>query len=225
MSRTQHSALSTKVTIAAGEVTLAGDLALVDNAQGIVVFAHGSGSSRFSSRNRYVARVLNEGGLATLLFDLLTADEHEIDLLTRQLRFDIDLLSERMIATLDWMAAESTVADLAIGLFGASTGAAAALNAAAVCPHRVAAVVSRGGRPDLAMAALPRVKAPTLLIVGGLDLTVIEMNRTAQAALQAPCRLEIVAGATHLFEEPGTLEQVAALARDWFLEHLHGPIS
>ena len=213
-----------EVTVQAGKVTLDGILLVPDNPKGLVVFAHGSGSSRFSSRNRYVAGVLNKGGLATLLFDLLTAEEHAIDVRTRELRFDIDLLSERMVATLDWLGVESTVAGLTIGLFGASTGAAAALNAAAARPDRVAAVVSRGGRPDLAMTTLPLVKAPTLLIVGGLDLTVIGMNREAEAALEAPCRVEIVAGATHLFEEPGTLEQAAALACDWFLEHLHGPV-
>lgn len=213
-----------EVTVQAGKVTLDGILSVPVNPRGLVVFAHGSGSSRFSSRNRYVAGVLNKGGLATLLFDLLTAEEHAIDVQTRELRFDIDLLSERMVATVDWLESESIVADLPIGLFGASTGAAAALNAAAARPDRVAAVVSRGGRPDLAMTTLPLVKAPTLLIVGGLDLTVIGMNREAEAALEAPCRVEIVAGATHLFEEPGTLEQAAALACDWFLEHLHGPV-
>jgi pimeloyl-ACP methyl ester carboxylesterase len=186
--------------------------------------AHGSGSSRFSSRNRYVAGILNDGGLATLLFDLLTDEENKIDIYTRELRFDIDLLSRRMVATLDWLGGETAVNELPIGLFGASTGAAAALNAAAERPARVAAVVSRGGRPDLAMAALPKVQSPTLLIVGGLDFQVIEMNRAAEAALNAPCQVEIVEGATHLFEEPGTLEQVAVLARDWFLEHLHGPV-
>jgi len=224
MINAQHAAQSTEVTVQAGKVTLDGNLTLPDNPKGVVAFAHGSGSSRFSSRNRYVASVLNEGGLATLLFDLLTADENEIDVQTAELRFDIKLLSERMVATLDWMSTQAVIADLPIGLFGASTGAAAALNAAAACPHRVAAVVSRGGRPDMAMDALPRVKAPTLLIVGGLDLAVIEMNRTAHNALKVPCRMEIVDGATHLFEEPGTLEQVAVLARDWFLQHLHGPI-
>lgn len=219
MTSEQRTMQSTDVIVQAGKVMLEGNLAVPGNAQGIVVFAHGSGSSRFSSRNRYVAEVLNDGGLATLLFDLLTADEHEIDIVTRKLRFDIDLLSERMVATVDWLGAEETVNKLPIGLFGASTGAAAALNAAAERPDKVAAVVSRGGRPDLAMNALPRVQAPTLLIVGGLDLQVIELNRVAEAALEAPCRVEIVAGATHLFEEPGTLEQVAALARNWFLEH------
>jgi pimeloyl-ACP methyl ester carboxylesterase len=220
MSSEQHTVLTSGVTVQAGDVALEGDLAVPPDAKGIVVFAHGSGSSRFSSRNRYVAGVLNEGGLATLLFDLLTAEEHNIDVLSREYRFDIDLLSRRMVATLDWLGSETAVNQLPIGLFGASTGAAAALNAAAVRPDRVAAVVSRGGRPDLAMAALPKVESPTLLIVGGLDFQVIEMNRAAEAAIEAPCHVEIVEGATHLFEEPGTLEQAAALARDWFLENL-----
>ena len=211
------------LTVQAGEVALEGILAVPDTARGIVVFAHGSGSSRFSSRNRYVARVLYEAGLATLLFDLLTAQEHAIDVITREFRFDIALLGTRMIATLDWLGAETAVAGQPIGLFGASTGAAAALHAAAARPDRVAAVVSRGGRPDLAMPELKRVRAPTLLIVGGLDLAVIEMNRAAERALGAPCRIAVVAGATHLFEEPGTLEQVAALARDWFLQYLPAP--
>jgi dienelactone hydrolase len=220
MSSEKHTVQVSGVTVAAGDVTLEGNLAVPPDARGIVVFAHGSGSSRFSSRNRYVAGVLNEGGLATLLFDLLTAEEHEVDVMTRELRFDIPLLSRRMVATVDWLGSESTVSSLPIGLFGSSTGAAAALNAAAERPARVAAVVSRGGRPDLAMASLPGVESPTLLIVGGLDWQVIEMNRAAEAELEAPCRVEIVEGATHLFEEPGTLEQVAALARDWFLEYL-----
>lgn len=211
---------ATDVVVQAGEVQLQGNLVIPDSASGIVVFVHGSGSSRFSPRNQYVANVLNQGGLATLLFDLLTANEHEIDVQTRELRFNIDLLSERMTATLDWLAEQASVAKLAIGLFGASTGAAAALNAAAARPDAVAAVVSRGGRPDLAMGALSQVVAPTLMIVGGLDRQVIEMNRTAANAMKEPCRIEIVEGATHLFEEPGKLEQVAALARDWFLEHL-----
>jgi pimeloyl-ACP methyl ester carboxylesterase len=220
MTSEQRTVQSLEVTVQAGEVALDGNLTVPEGSQGIVVFAHGSGSSRFSSRNRYVAGILNDGGLATLLFDLLTDEENKIDIYTRELRFDIDLLSRRMVATLDWLGGETAVNELPIGLFGASTGAAAALNAAAERPARVAAVVSRGGRPDLAMAALPKVQSPTLLIVGGLDFQVIEMNRAAEAALNAPCQVEIVEGATHLFEEPGTLEQVAVLARDWFLEYL-----
>jgi pimeloyl-ACP methyl ester carboxylesterase len=205
MTSEQRTVQSLEVTVQAGEVALDGNLTVPEGSQGIVVFAHGSGSSRFSSRNRYVAGILNDGGLATLLFDLLTDEENKIDIYTRELRFDIDLLSRRMVATLDWLGGETAVNELPIGLFGASTGAAAALNAAAERPARVAAVVSRGGRPDLAMAALPKVQSPTLLIVGGLDFQVIEMNRAAEAALNAPCQVEIVEGATHLFEEPGTL--------------------
>lgn len=220
MASEQQSVQRLSVTVPAGKVALDGDLAIPQDAQGIVVFAHGSGSSRFSSRNRFVARVMNDGGLATLLFDLLTTEEHEVDHYTRELRFDIAMLSERMIATVDWLGNEAAVNDLSIGLFGASTGAAAALNAAAERADEVAAVVSRGGRPDLAKEFLRQVRSPTLLIVGGLDLQVIELNQLAESALQAPCRLEIIAGATHLFEEPGTLEQVAALARSWFLDYL-----
>lgn len=209
---------TTDVVVQAGEVQLDGNLVMPALAKGLVVFVHGSGSSRFSPRNQYVAGVLNGGGLATLLFDLLTADENEIDMLTRELRFDIGMLSERITATVDWLAGQEAVSGLPIGLFGSSTGAAAALNAAAVRPERVSAVVSRGGRPDLAMEALPTVMAPTLMLVGGLDYQVIEMNRTAANAMQAPCQIEIVEGATHLFGEPGKLEQVAARVRDWFLE-------
>ncbi|HSH76205.1 MAG TPA: dienelactone hydrolase family protein [Longimicrobiales bacterium] len=205
--------------IPCGDVSLTGDLVVPTDAVGVVVFAHGSGSSRLSPRNRYVAGVLQAGGLATLLFDLLTTDEERIDERTRALRFDIPLLAQRLVGTTDWLA-DFDVADLPLGYFGASTGAAAALIAAARRPERVRAVVSRGGRPDLAMPVLAEVRAPTLLVVGGLDRAVIEMNREALAALRAPKKLEIVAGATHLFEEPGTLEEVAALARDWLLLHL-----
>jgi dienelactone hydrolase len=210
----------TDVVVQAGEVPLGGNLVIPDSANGLVVFVHGSGSSRFSPRNQYVARVMNEGGLGTLLFDLLTAEENEIDMRTRELRFDIDLLSKRITAALDWLIGQESVSGLRIGLFGSSTGAAAALIAAAERPEQVSTVVSRGGRPDLAMKALPRVKAPTLMLVGGLDYPVIEMNRTAADAMLAPSQIEIVEGATHLFEEPGKLEQVAARARDWFLEYL-----
>lgn len=214
-----HRLRSTEVIVQAGEVPLEGTLALPENARGIVVFAHGSGSSRFSSRNRFVAGFLNQGGLATLLFDLLTAEEHRIDEWTRELRFDIDLLTKRLIGAVDWLEGRDEVADLPVGLFGASTGAAAALRAAAERPKRVAAVVSRGGRPDLAMPALPQVRAPTLLIVGSDDEPVIGMNQEAAAHLRCEQRLEIVPGATHLFEEPGKLERVAELAREWFLLH------
>jgi pimeloyl-ACP methyl ester carboxylesterase len=211
---------SADVTVRAADAALEGTLALPQQAPGIVVFAHGSGSSRFSPRNQYVSGFLNEGGLGTLLFDLLTAEEHEVDELTRELRFDIELLSRRLAAAVDWLAGRAETRDLPVGLFGASTGAAAALIAAAERPERVGAVVSRGGRPDLAIPALARVRAPTLLIVGGRDGPVIGMNREAAAHLRAEHRIEIVPGATHLFEEPGKLEEVARLARDWFQRHL-----
>ncbi|MBM4184132.1 MAG: hypothetical protein FJ207_07865 [Gemmatimonadetes bacterium] len=201
-------------------VLLSGDLAIPPDATGLVVFAHGSGSSRKSPRNRYVAGVLQEGGLATLLFDLLTADEEAVDQYTRELRFDIDLLAGRLVGATDWLARQPGVAELSLGYFGASTGAAAALIAAARRPERVFAVVSRGGRSDLAGAALPEVRAPTLLIVGGLDHEVIALNEDALARLRTPKQLAIVPGATHLFEEPGALEQVAELAEDWFRRHL-----
>jgi dienelactone hydrolase len=185
-----------------------------------VVFAHGSGSGRFSPRNRAVADVLVRAGLATLLMDLLTAAEEAVDMRTAHLRFDVGLLGDRVVATIDWLAGDEATRDLTVGCFGASTGAAAALIAAASRPERVGAVVSRGGRPDLAGDALRRVTAPTLLIVGGNDPEVLELNRMALAALPGEARLEIVPGATHLFEEPGALERVALLARDWFLAHL-----
>jgi dienelactone hydrolase len=208
------------VEIPADGVRLAGDLVVPPAARGIVVFAHGSGSGRFSPRNRAVAGVLVRAGLATLLMDLLTPEEEAVDLRTRQLRFDIGLLARRVIASIDWLAADPSAKDLLVGCFGASTGAAAALIAAAERPERVGAVVSRGGRPDLAGEALGRVHAPTLLIVGGNDPEVLRLNMEALAALGGEARLEVVPGATHLFEEPGALERVAALARDWFLEHL-----
>ena len=194
---------------------LEGTLVAPEEARGIVLFAHGTGSSRFSPRNRFVAEQLNAAGLATLLIDLLTAEEEQAERLTGHLRFDIDLLAERLLAATD--AEES---GLPLGYFGASTGAAAALVAAAERPERVRAVVSRGGRPDLAGEALRRVRAPTLLIVGGDDRQVLELNRLALARLEAEAELEIVPGATHLFEEPGALEQVAQLARAWFERHL-----
>lgn len=201
-------------------VELEGSLSVPGQAQGIVVFAHGSGSSRFSPRNRAVAQFLNEGGLATLLFDLLTAEENEIDLRTRELRFDIGLLSRRLVGAVDWLGEQPHLRDLQIGLFGASTGAAAALITAARRPESVAAVVSRGGRADLAGEDLPQVRAPTLLIVGGLDQAVIGMNRWAAQQMTIKPQLEIVGGATHLFEEPGTMDQVARLTRNWFVQHL-----
>jgi len=208
------------VRIPAGALTLLGDLARPDDCRGIVLFAHGSGSSRHSPRNRYVTSVLHEAGLATLLMDLLTMDEETVDARTGHLRFDIALLAERLVAATDWLASQSTTSGLALGYFGASTGAGAALVAAAERPSLVRAIVSRGGRPDLAGAALGRVTAPTLLIVGGDDVPVIGMNRDAMARMRAEVQLAIVPGATHLFEEPGTLEAAARLARDWFARHL-----
>ena len=209
-----------EIVLQAAGTALEGTLDLPRGAGAIVVFAHGSGSSRFSPRNRLVSAFLNRGGLGTLLFDLLTADESRIDERTGALRFDIDFLGRRLIGALDWLAAQPEARGLPVGLFGASTGAAAALVAAAERPDQVAAVVSRGGRPDLAMDALPRVRAPTLLIVGALDGPVIDMNRQAADRMQSEHRIEIVPGATHLFEEPGKLEKVAHLARDWFQRHL-----
>jgi putative phosphoribosyl transferase len=202
-------------------VVLEGDLQLPPAAQrkGLVVFVHGSGSSRFSDRNRFVAAALQKRGLATLLFDLLTAAEEKRDRHDASLRFDISLLAERLIGVIDAMASQPQRA-LPIGLFGASTGAAAALLGAARRPAAVEAVVSRGGRPDLATAALPLVRCPTLLLVGGRDAEVLALNRRAAERLTAPHRLEVVAGAGHLFEEAGCLEQVARLAGDWFVRHL-----
>jgi dienelactone hydrolase len=208
------------VMVSAGDVRLAGELSVPSAARGVVVFAHGSGSGRFSPRNRAVAETLVEAGLATLLMDLLTPEEEAEDLRTARLRFDVQLLGDRVISTIEWLASDSDVGELPLGSFGASTGAAAALIAAAERPQRVAAVVSRGGRPDLAAGALPRVTAPTLLIVGGRDTEVISLNRLAQAQLAGDSQLVIVPGAGHLFEEPGALEKVASLARDWFLQHL-----
>ena len=208
------------VRVPVRENTLDGNLTLPASPIGVVLFAHGSGSSRHSPRNRYVARLLNEAKLATLLIDLLTLDEEVIDARTAQLRFDIDLLAERLVDATDWLTQFPDTKHLRIGYFGASTGAAAALVAAAVRPDVVGAVVSRGGRPDLAGAALTRVKAPTLLIVGEDDIQVIELNRQALAQLRCEKQLVIVPGATHLFEEPGALDVVAQLARDWFQRHL-----
>ena len=210
-----------EVRIATAGVALDGTLSRPVNATGLVVFAHGSGSSRFSSRNRFVAEQLHQAGLATLLFDLLTMQENSVDELTREYRFDIGRLAQRLTGTVDWVAANCETAQLPVGLFGASTGAAAALVAAAQRPDLVGAVVSRGGRPDLAGEFLSQVQAPTLLIVGGLDIQVIELNRQAAEALAAEHRIEIVPGASHLFEEPGKLRVVSQLAADWFTTHLH----
>lgn len=208
----------TPVAVTLGDIRLQGLLRLPD-ARGIVLFAHGSGSGRLSPRNNYVAEQLGKAGLATLLFDLLTAEEEEIDEQTAELRFDIPLLTERLVAATEWTRKEPTLRQYPVGYFGASTGAAAALMAAARVPD-IAAVVSRGGRPDLAGAALPEVRAPTLLIVGGDDDQVIVLNRQAQARMTCEVKLEIVPGATHLFVEPWTLEQVAALAAEWFASHM-----
>ncbi len=213
----------TEVAIETEEARLAGTLNLPTNPIGIVVFAHGSGSSRLSPRNRFVAGVLNNANLATLLFDLLTPGEQQADEQSGHLRFDIGLLARRLIGVVDWLGQSKAVLGLSIGLFGASTGAAATLVAAAERPDVVRAIVSRGGRPDLAGEALRAVKAPTLLIVGGKDAVVIDLNREASRSLSAPCRLEIVTEASHLFQEPGTLEEVARLARDWFQQHLPKP--
>lgn len=208
------------VQVSAGPVTLEGNLALPAGAQGLVLFAHGSGSSRFSPRNRYVANVLQQGNLGTLLIDLLTEEEERIDLRTREIRFDIPLLADRLVGAVDWLRENQETHDLRIGLFGSSTGAAAALMAAPRRPEAVGAVVSRGGRPDLAGSSLRQVEAPTLLIVGGRDAVVITLNEQAMEQLRVESRLEVVPGAGHLFEEPGALERVAALARDWFQQHL-----
>lgn len=204
------------VVVDALETSLQGDLALPADAPGVVLFAHGSGSSRRSPRNRYVAGVLNEAGIGTLLFDLLTPDE-ELD---RENVFDIPLLAHRLIGATRWLASHPEAAGLALGYFGASTGAAAALVAAAEAGGSIAAVVSRGGRPDLAADWLAKVQAPTLLIVGQRDSEVLALNQGAYEALRCPKRLDVVPGATHLFEERGAMEAVAAIATDWFLEHL-----
>lgn len=212
------------VKVTTDSVVLDGNLAIPEQAAGVVLFAHGSGSSRFSPRNRLVAGVLREGGLATLLIDLLTAEEEQLDLKTRHLRFDIDLLAQRLAGATDWLRRDPATKNLAIGYFGSSTGAAAALIAAVHRPEAVAAIVSRGGRPDLTEKSLPRVQAPTLLIVGGQDQAVIGLNRRAYSLLAAEKEMRIIPGATHLFEERGALEEVARLATEWFRRHLPGGI-
>jgi predicted alpha/beta-hydrolase family hydrolase len=209
-----------EVQIKVGSVLLNGELSVPKHAAGIVLFAHGSGSSRYSPRNQYVARVIRNSGVGTLLFDLLTRQEGAIDNYTREFRFDINLLANRLIAVTEWLTKEAQASHLCPGYFGASTGGAAALIAAAELGAELGAVVSRGGRPDLAGKALRRVKAPTLLIVGGLDGPVIKMNEDAYAQLNCVKELKIVPGATHLFEEPGKLEEVAVLAAAWFLKYL-----
>ncbi len=221
MNRTRGEVEERLVKVSAGLVTLEGNLGMSKDSRGIVLFAHGSGSSRHSPRNRFVAQVLRKSGLATLLIDLLTAEEEAVDIHTAHLRFDIGLLAKRLIGATDWLVQNPETRRLRIGYFGASTGAAAALVAATERTDIVGAVVSRGGRPDLAGPALHHVKAPTLLIVGGNDIPVIEMNREALEQLRSEKELVIVPGATHLFEEPGTLEEVARLAADWFVRHLN----
>ena len=221
MNRTHVADTVVGVRVEAAGVTLEGTLGLPDSPTGVVLFAHGSGSGRHSPRNRYVAGRLREAGLATLLVDLLTAAEERIDDRTAHLRFDIGLLADRLVGAIDWLGRDRRTASLPVGLFGASTGGGAALVAAAQRPERVAAVVSRGGRPDLAGAALPTVRTPTLLIVGGDDDVVITLNQQALARLGSPVKeLVIVPGASHLFEEPGKLDEVARLAADWFARHL-----
>lgn len=211
--------MGTEARIPARGAMLDGDLIVPESARGIVLFVHGSGSSRLSPRNRFVARTLNDSGLATLLFDLLTPDEEAADRRTGHLRFDIGFLADRLGLATDWALQHASVRDLRIGYFGASTGGAAALMAEAGRPNIVSAVVSRGGRPDLAGAALSNVEAPTLLVVGANDGTVVDLNREAMSKMRCTVKLELIPGATHLFEEPGALEQVARLASGWFLEH------
>jgi putative phosphoribosyl transferase len=211
-----------RVQVNAAGVELEGDLGIPEGATALILFAHGSGSSRRSPRNRKVARILRDGGLATLLIDLLTAEEEAVDLKTAELRFNIGLLAERLVGATDWLRENPETSRLRIGYFGASTGAAAALVAAAERPDAAGAIVSRGGRPDLAGDALEYVRAPTLLLVGGLDVPVIHLNREAFNRLHCEKRLEIVPGATHLFEEPGALEKVAQLASEWFQLHMIG---
>jgi dienelactone hydrolase len=217
-----HVITSGPVRIPVGTAHLDGDLDVPEKAKGVVAFAHGSGSSRLSPRNRRVASVLRHAGLATLLFDLLTPREEQEDSRTAEFRFDIDLLARRLAAGTDWLAEQPEVEGLRIGYFGASTGAAAAIRAAARRPAQIHAVVSRGGRPDLAGEALAMLEAPILLIVGGNDVPVIGMNEEAARRIRSPKELEIVPGASHLFEEPGALDQVARLARDFFVRHLAG---
>jgi putative phosphoribosyl transferase len=222
---TYHGITERAVHIPSSRVTLEGDLSIPEAAGGVVLFAHGSGSGRHSSRNRFVAGELNHAGIATLLFDLLTVQEEAAERYTAHLRFDIDLLTQRLVTATDWLVAGPDTKNLPIGYFGASTGAAAALSAAAERPELIAAVVSRGGRPDLSLrGALAAVRAPTLLIVGGDDEPVIGMNRSALNRLTVQDReLVIIPGATHLFEEPGALEEVARLAGEWFARHLVPP--
>jgi putative phosphoribosyl transferase len=212
-----------EVQIPAGRAVLSGDLTIPENTIALVLFAHGSGSSRHSPRNQLVARTINRASLGTLLFDLLTPEEEALDIYTREHRFNIGLLAERLVHATKWARQQEKTRDLRLGYFGSSTGGAAALVAAAELPQDVGAVVSRGGRPDLAGDALPKVQAPTLLIVGGNDDVVIELNEMACDQMRCEVRVEIIAGATHLFEEAGALERVAKLASDWFLLRLSDP--
>jgi dienelactone hydrolase len=212
--------IEAKIKIPVGNVVVEGNLIIPHNARGLVAFAHGSGSSRFSPRNQYVSREFVKARIGTLLFDLLTSEEEEEDIITAEYRFNIPLLAERLISATEWLKNDPKTNRLSIGYFGASTGAAAALIAAAKLPRNISAVVSRGGRPDLATDYLPQVQAPTLLLVGGLDTEVIELNRQAMEEMTAKKKLVIVSGATHLFEEPGTLEEVAKLSADWFIQYL-----
>ncbi|MES2467936.1 MAG: alpha/beta hydrolase [Verrucomicrobiota bacterium] len=214
--------ISSSVVISAGEVELQGELELPPGAPGIVVFAHGSGSSRHSPRNHFVARMIRSAGIGTLLLDLLTPQEEQLDEITGALRFDIALLAQRLVEVAQWLNVQPDTAGLKLGFFGASTGGGAALVAAAELGNQIAAVVSRGGRPDLAGKALAAVTAPTLLIVGGWDEPVIALNHEAYAKLNGKKDFRIVPGATHLFEEPGKLEQVAQLSADWFSQHMGG---
>lgn len=217
---TTHAPIARAVTIAAGGVSLQGDLVVPADATGLVLFAHGSGSSRHSPRNKYVAEVIRDARIGTLLFDLLTVDEEAIDARTRHLRFDIDMLATRLADAARWVHRQPDLEHSRLGFFGSSTGGGAALVAAAELGDRIGAVVSRGGRPDLAGPALGRVSSPTLLIVGGRDEVVIDLNQQALGALQCEKQIAVVPGATHLFEEPGKLEAVARLAADWFAHHL-----
>ncbi|MBI2856694.1 MAG: dienelactone hydrolase family protein [Chloroflexi bacterium] len=218
--RVLHPVTEEDIVIPVAGARLDGTLAVVQGSPELVLFAHGSGSGRFSARNMYVAQVLQQGGLTTLLFDLLTQAEEAVDLQTERYRFDVGLLSARVIAVTDWLQENPATRGLQVAYFGASTGAAAALVAAAERPEVVRAVVARGGRPDLASAALPGVKAPTLLIVGGRDPFVLDVNRKALERLQTEKKLVVVPGATHLFEEPGALDEVARLAKEWFAKHV-----
>jgi putative phosphoribosyl transferase len=209
-----------EISVTLGEATVEGNLTVPHNARGIVLFAHGSGSGRFSPRNQYVAKEFNKSQIGTLLFDLLTSAEEEEDLITAEYRFNIPLLADRLVGATEWLKKSSITHSLKLAYFGASTGAAAALIAAAKLPNDIMTVISRGGRPDLAEQYLPKVKAPTLLLVGGYDEEVIELNKQAMVKMTAEKKLVIIPGATHLFEEPGKLEEVARISTEWFLNYL-----